>query len=132
MKLGYTILYVPNVAEAVLFYEQAFGFERLFMTPEQDYAELNTGETTLAFASIELGNTNLKQGFEPVTPTSKPAGFELALVTDHIDEDFARAIEAGATLYESVVQKPWGQKVGYVRDLNGFLIEICTPIPNNE
>lgn len=25
-------------------------------------------------------------------------------------------------------QKPWYQMVGYVRDLNGFLVEICTEI----
>ncbi len=24
--------------------------------------------------------------------------------------------------------KPWGQVVAYVRDLDGFLIEICTPM----
>jgi hypothetical protein len=25
-------------------------------------------------------------------------------------------------------QKPWGQTVGYVHDLNGFLVEICSPM----
>jgi hypothetical protein len=25
-------------------------------------------------------------------------------------------------------QKPWGQTVGYVRDPDGFLVEICSPI----
>ncbi|MFO0110274.1 MAG: VOC family protein, partial [Alphaproteobacteria bacterium] len=25
-------------------------------------------------------------------------------------------------------QKPWGQTVAYVRDLNGFLVEICSPV----
>ena len=31
---------------------------------------------------------------------------------------------------EPLVEKLWGQKVGYVLDNNGFLIEICTPIKN--
>ena len=39
-----------------------------------------------------------------------------------------KAIEAGAKLYATPKEKPWGQVVGYVRDLDGFLIEICTPI----
>ena len=34
------------------------------------------------------------------------------------------------TEFEPLVEKPWGQKVGYVLDNNGFLIEICTPIKN--
>jgi hypothetical protein len=25
-------------------------------------------------------------------------------------------------------EKPWGQVVAYVRDLNGYLVEICTPM----
>jgi hypothetical protein len=24
--------------------------------------------------------------------------------------------------------KPWGQTVSYVRDLDGFLVEICSPM----
>ena len=27
-----------------------------------------------------------------------------------------------------LVTKPWGQTVGYIRDIDGFLIEICTPM----
>ncbi|MFM7453604.1 MAG: hypothetical protein ACKO1V_06525 [Cyanobium sp.] len=41
---------------------------------------------------------------------------------------YEQAIEAGATLYASPKEKPWGQIARYVRDLDGFLIEICTPI----
>jgi len=25
--------------------------------------------------------------------------------------------------------KPWGQTVAYVRDRNGFLVELCSPMP---
>ena len=40
------------------------------------------------------------------------------------------AIRNGAEQLEETVTKPWGQEVGYLRDLNGFVIEICTPIQN--
>jgi hypothetical protein len=59
MKYAYTILYVKDVSDTIDFYEKAFGFKRKFVTPENDYAELISGETTIAFASIELGNSNL-------------------------------------------------------------------------
>ena len=38
------------------------------------------------------------------------------------------AIAAGATLVEKPKTKPWGQTVAYVRDPDGFLVEICTPM----
>lgn len=132
MRFAYTILYVDNVLQTIAFYEKAFGFSRKFITPENDYGELNSGETTIAFAVNELASANLKNGFEPVSTAKKPFGVELAFTTDNIESDFQKAIIAGATAYEPVTEKPWGQKVGYLRDNNGFLIEICTPIKSNE
>lgn len=130
MKYAYTILYVENVTETIEFYEIAFGFSRKFITPENDYGELLTGETTIAFASIELGNSNFKGGFEKSSKVGKPFGIELAFTTETIETDFKKALQAGATEFEPLSEKPWGQKVGYLRDNNGFLIEICTPMPS--
>ena len=128
MKFAYTIIYVENVSETIEFYEKAFGFTKKFITPEGDYGELVCGETTLSFASNELGRSNFKVGFTPLSSLDKPAGVELSFTTENIEEDFRRAIEAGAKVYEVLVEKPWGQKVGYVLDNNGFLIEICSPV----
>ncbi len=128
MKYSYTILYVENVTETIGFYEKAFGFSRKFITSENDYGELISGETTIAFASIELGNSNFKRGFEKMNNSEKPYGIELAFTTENIESDFKNAINSGATEFEPLTEKPWGQKVGYVRDNNGFLIEICSPI----
>ncbi len=128
MKYAYTIIYVENVAETIEFYKKAFGFEKKFVTPENDYGELLSGETTIAFASIELGNSNFKQGVEKIDKAKKPFGVEIAFTTENIETDFKKAIDAGATEFEPLIEKPWGQKVGYVLDNNGFLIEICTPI----
>jgi len=128
MKYGYTIIYVENVKETIDFYEKAFGFQQKFITPENDYGELISGETTIAFASIELGNSNFKKGFKTTDGNGKPFGVEMAFVTENIESDFKKALEMGASEFEPLTEKPWGQKVGYVRDNNGFLIEICSPI----
>lgn len=128
MKYGYTIFYVDSVDDTILFYETAFGFSRKFITPEKDYGELLSGETTIAFASIELGNANFKKGFEKMVNSEKPIGMEMAFVTEDIEKDFQIAIEAGAIEFEPIKEKPWGQKVGYLKDNNGILIEICTPV----
>ena len=128
MKYAYTIIYVENVIETIEFYEKAFGFSRKFMTPENDYGELISGETTISFASIALGKSNFKKEFRRITNSDKPIGVELAFTTENIEVDFLKAISFGATEFEPLTEKPWGQTVGYVLDNNGFLIEICTPI----
>ena len=130
MKYAYTILYVEDVEKTILFYENAFGFQKKFISPESDYGELISGETTIAFASNVLGNSNFKNGFKKLSINEKPNGIEMAFTSENIEEDFTKAINAGALEYESIKEKPWGQKVGYLRDINGFLIEICTPIKN--
>ena len=131
MRFAFTILYVADVMASISFYEKAFGFARKFVTPENDYGELETGATVLAFASLGLGESNFNKsgGFTPSTSQlEKPFGIEVAFTTEQIQVDFDRAVKAGATVYKAVEQKPLGHKVGYVRDINGFLIEICTPI----
>ena len=128
MKFKYTIIYVEDVAKTIQFYETAFGFTKKFITPENDYAELITGETTLSFASFELASSNLKNGFKKSKMSKKPFGIELAFTSEKIEEDFKKAVSAGAIIYEEIKEKPWGQKVGYLKDINGFLIEICTPM----
>jgi len=130
MKYAYTILYVEDVEKTILFYENAFGFKKKFITPEGDYGELISGETTIAFASHNLGNSNFKKGFEKSSLNKSPFGIEMAFTTENIESDFKKAIVEGATEFEPIYQKPWGQKVGYLRDINGFLIEVCTPIKN--
>ncbi len=125
---AYTILYVQNVAKALEFYEKAFDFQRKFIDPENRYAELNTGSTTLSFASIEMASSNLKEGFQESNLTQKPFGIEIGIATADVESTVKQAIAAGGILVEEAKTKPWGQVVAYVRDLDGFLIEVCTPM----
>ncbi len=129
LVLSYTILYVRDVLDTIDFYEKAFGLRCNFTTPQNDYGEMYTGGHTLAFASHQLGKANFKQGFQASKPDELPLGMELAFTTFQLEEDFQKALDAGAVLVEAITEKPWGQKVGYVRDPDGFLIELCTPMP---
>lgn len=128
IKFAYTILYVEDVTKAVEFYENAFGFTRKFIAPGNDYGELLAGETTLSFASITLAKSNLTDGFTASSLTNKPFGIEIGFTTENVDETLSTAVKAGATIVENPKTKPWGQVVAYLRDLDGFLIEICTPM----
>jgi catechol 2,3-dioxygenase-like lactoylglutathione lyase family enzyme len=128
MKLGYTMIYVPNVAASLTFFEDAFGLSRRFLHESGDYGELETGETTLAFASHELGKMNFPAGFVAASESSKPLGVEIALVTPSVVEAHAKALTAGATELKEPATKPWGQVVSYVRCPDGTLVEICSPV----
>lgn len=128
IKFAYTILYVKDVTKAVEFYENAFGFTRKFIAPGNDYGELLVGETTLSFASIALAKSNLTDGFVESSLTAKPFGIEIGFTTLNVEETLTAAVKAGATIVEHPKTKPWGQVVAYLRDLDGFLIEICTPM----
>jgi catechol 2,3-dioxygenase-like lactoylglutathione lyase family enzyme len=128
VKLAYIILYVSDVTKSVEFYEAALGFSRKFVTPENDYAELFSGEITISFVSLELANSNLGKGFLTSKQVDKPFGIELAFITENVQEIIDRALDYGAIIEEKPVEKPWGQTVGYIRDIDGFLLEICTPI----
>jgi len=128
IKFAYTILYVKDVKKTVEFYEKVFRLTTKFISEKLEYAEMITGETTLSFASIELANSNLKNGFMPSDPSQKPFGIEIGFTTDNVEDLYLKAIEEGAIEVEPAKTKPWGQTVAYVRDHDGFLIEICSPM----
>ncbi len=94
MKFGYTILYVADVERAIAFYEAAFGIERNFIHAS-DYGELKTGETKLAFATIELAKSNGVEFASASRQTAAPA-MEVGFVTEDVAKAFAKAVNAGA------------------------------------
>ncbi|MGV3609577.1 MAG: VOC family protein [Fluviicola sp.] len=128
IKFAYTILYVSDVKRTAEFYSKTFGFEVRFIAPGDEYAELNSGSTTLSFAAHSLAHSGLKDGFQAADLKAKPFAMEVGFTTVDVPALVEKAIAAGATLVEEPKEKPWGQVVAYVRDLEGFLIEICTPM----
>lgn len=126
MKLGYTLFYVDDVSKTMDFYEKAFGLKKGFLH-ENQYGEMITGETKLGFVNHKTASSH---GFEYEKPNiqKKPSAFEIAFVTKDVESAFNTAVSAGAISVSLPKTKPWGQIVSYVRDCNGFLIEICSPM----
>jgi uncharacterized glyoxalase superfamily protein PhnB len=123
MKFGYTIIYVDQVEATIAFYETAFGLKR-GMVAGGEYGELATGETKLAFAAKKM----LHGPGQFASPDGKVLGVEIALTTGNVQAAFDQALAAGAKPVSKPDKKPWGQTVAYVRDCNGFLVELCTPV----
>ena len=123
MKLGYTIVYVDQVETTIAFYEKAFGLTR-DMVAGEEFGQLKTGDTKLGFAARKMAPLPI----QPLGPATNPPAAEVAFTTDNVQQAFDHAVAAGAKPVLSPVKKPWGQTVAYVRDNNGFLVEICTPM----
>ena len=66
IKFAYTIFYVKDAEANLRFYETAFEFTRKFISPDAQYGELITGETTLSFAAV----------------AAHPDGFSADIITD--------------------------------------------------
>lgn len=127
MRLGYVLLYVPDVAKAVAFYEHAFDMTLRFQHESGSYAEMETGTTALGFVDEGLAGSH-GFPFRPTRSRDDPPSMEIGLVCADVPAAFAHAVEAGALAAMPPCEMPWGQTVAYVRDLNGYLVEFCTPM----
>ena len=124
MKLNYVIIYVDNAVKAAEFYEKAFGMKTKFIHESNMYAEMESGDTTLAFANNEMLKMNI--GIEALKGIKKC--FEIAFSTEDVQGAFKTAVSNGAKEIKKPEKKPWGQVVAYVQDDFGTIVEICTPM----
>jgi lactoylglutathione lyase len=129
MRFGYAILYVDDVEATLEFYERAFGLRRRMLDDQKNYGELETGGTRLAFAAAEFARTLVPVDLAQSGADKAAPPIELGMVTHDVDSAFRQALAAGAIEVRFPERRPWGQIVGYVRDLNGFLVEICSELP---
>lgn len=128
MLLGWVIVYVDEPPAAREFYMAAFGLQGGFVAPTGTYAELDTGTTRLAFAAYALGEENFAGGVRPAAPDGQPPNVELALVADDVDGAYARALDAGCTSLSPPADTSHGQRIAWVRDPFGTLLELATPL----
>lgn len=126
MIFRYTILYVSDVERSLVFYERAFGLERLFLHESGDYGELSTGSTKLAFSSRALMKS---LGKSPGQADAACPVFEIAFETGDVAQAVMNATKAGAVLVQDARKEAWDQTTAYVSDPDGYLIELCSVIP---
>ena len=128
LRLGWVIVYVDDPAPTAEFYERTFGLRGEFVAPSGTYAQLDTGPTRLAFAAYTLGEGNFPGGVRRAAQDGKPANVEIALVADDVDGAYERALEAGCTSLAAPTDASHGQRVAWVRDPFGTLVELATPV----
>jgi lactoylglutathione lyase len=86
------------------FYEKAFGMKTKFIHESNMYAEMESGETTLAFANDEMLKINIV--IEALKGTKNC--FKIAFSTEDVQGAFETAISNGAKEIKKPEKKPWG------------------------
>lgn len=67
-------------------------------------------------------------GYVEAKSSAKPLGVEIALTAPDVVKAHKRALDAGAKELSAPADKPWGQKVSYVRCPDGTVVELCSPM----
>ena len=128
MKLSYVNLYVSDVQQSIAFYERAFGLTLRFLHEGGHYAEMETGTTTLAFCQHELAQDLHPGLYEKSTANKAPLGAQISFEPEDVTTAYNVAVAAGAFPYSKPEWMPWGWESAFVRDKDGFLVELCKKV----
>ncbi|KAM7279330.1 hypothetical protein ACFE04_006464 [Oxalis oulophora] len=122
---AYTVMYVKDVAKSIDFYAKAFGYNVRRLDESHRWGELQSGETTIAFTNIHQHETDDLTGSVQTPKSGKErAPVEVCFNYSDVDAAFKRAVENGAVAVCKPEDKEWGQRVGYVRDIDGITIRM--------
>lgn len=88
-----------------------------------DYRYADGGEDV--YVSLALGAAALGIGRDPNLP-EEPTDDRITLwfYVDDVDSAFRRATEAGALVVAEPTDRPWGERVAQVRDVDGNLVNL--------
>lgn len=127
MKLSYSILYVNNVTDSVAFYQKAFGIKNRFIHESGDYAEMETGEVTLAFCAHKLAKDIVRQNYQKASQ-NQLIGSQISFEPDNIKEAYDAALANGAKSIVAPEVKPWGWENAILMDIDGHIVELAKEI----
>ncbi|KAJ8750523.1 hypothetical protein K2173_015675 [Erythroxylum novogranatense] len=123
---AYTVVYSEDVAKSVAFYNKAFGYDVRRLDESHRWAELDSGQTTIAFTPLHQHETDNRSGQVHRTPhtTGERPPIEVCFVYSDVDAAYKRAVENGAIAVSQPEDREWGQRVGYVRDIDGNVVRM--------
>jgi PhnB protein len=119
------MLSVRGGAQAVEFYQRAFGASEIFRISEDGVSVV----ARLAIGKAEFWVADESPAHENYSPESlNGSTVRMVLIVDDPDAFAARAVSAGAKVVNPVEDQPYGWRVGRVVDPFGHHWEIGKPI----
>ncbi|HEY9898648.1 MAG TPA: VOC family protein [Pantanalinema sp.] len=115
----HTKLRVHDLEAGIRFYQEAFGYELRKRKPGPEGSEI-------AFVSLPGDQTELQLAYYPDGDAFEVPALMLhiALKVSDVEAAVASAVKAGATLRSGPYALPSGSRVAFVRDLDGYDLEL--------
>ena len=118
-------LIVKGAAEAIRFYERAFGATEVLRMPAGDriaHAEIRIGDSHVMLADEwpAMGHLGPQSRGGPTA--------SLMLYLEDVDNAFKRALDAGATQDRAVEDQFWGDRLGVLTDPFGHQWSLATHV----
>ncbi|XP_071737863.1 uncharacterized protein [Rutidosis leptorrhynchoides] len=124
---AYTVIYVKDVAKSVEIYSKAFGASVRRLDDSHRWGELGSGQTTIAFTPLHQHETDDLTGeVHELRSKSRRNQLEVCFAYEDVDDAYKNAVENGAERVREPEEKEWGQKVGYVRDIDGIVVRMVS------
>ncbi len=116
----YVVLIVADLDTALAFYTDALGLRLGHRSGA--YAQLDTGRTRVSLYERAAMSETLTLPLD--APAPRAPSFELGFKVRDVDAAFGALVAAGAESACSPTDRAWGQRTAYVRDPDGYLIEL--------
>jgi PhnB protein len=124
-------LTVKGAAEAIAFYQKAFGATEGMRMPAQDGKRVMHAELSLNGGKVFLSDEFPEYG-GPGAPTEKGCGVAVALAFGkpaQVDATFRQAVAAGATSVAEPSDQFWGARFAMLSDPFGHRWMLNAPLP---
>jgi PhnB protein len=105
-------LSVDGAPQAVEFYKKAFGAELAAMQPADEKGRTMHAHLYINGSSVMLSDFYPEHGH----PKVEPQGFTIVILTQNIDADYQRAVNAGAKATMPPADMFWGDRYGQLKD----------------
>lgn len=119
----YVVLVVSELERSLVFYTEVLGLPLGHRSGS--YAQLDTGSTRVAL--YERGAMATILGTALRRPAPDAPAFELGFKVEDVDAAYRSFVEAGAESACAPTDRDWGQRTAYLRDPDGYLVELAGP-----
>ena len=124
-------LTVKGGAEAIAFYQKAFGASENTRMPAQDGKRLMHASLTIKGGTVMLSDEFAEHGGPPAPTPGNPAGIAVAVALDappEVDETYRQAMAAGATKVTEPADMFWGDRFAMIIDPFGHRWMFTAPL----
>ncbi len=125
-----TLLYVRDLETSVKFYRDTLGFPAHDGT--EDFMAFTVGDKTLAVMQIDSVAKMISEEAVQPAVTAAPPRFLIAVFLEDTDKAYEELKAKGVHFIKPPTTQPWGQRMAYFTDPDGYIWEISHFLKDEE